>query len=398
MPNYADPRAIITADAFSVDPQLLGKALAPPRRRAVALLIDLMLVGLVTVLTSGFWFVLGVVVAVFFFSRARKRGKGDRMSTVFRLFLGGMAMMALLMTITTFVGLRLLSDRIDEDAATGFVFTTLGDTIPIDLPGGLDDALPGLSEGVQIVMGASPEEVVEQATRLARRLEETGTLDEVEEVLAELIPDEVGGVDGERLLEQVVANLAAPTVGVGESELTSDTAVEAAAREAERERAEVMALAADTITQLQDRLDQSERDLERTEAELEGARASTGLFGWLADRADSFGFGLGWWTMYFAVLMPRMKGQTPGKRAMGIRVVRLDGQPVTWWHAFERAGGYTAGLATGLLGFAQIYWDPNRQAIHDKIAGTAVTLDRTAKLPGQRDLAGQGPPQMTTET
>ncbi len=383
MPNYADPRAIITADAFSVDPQLLGKALAPPRRRAVALLIDLMLVGLVTVLTSGFWFVLGVVVAVFFFSRARQRGKGDRMSTVFRLFLGGMAMIALLMTITTFVGLRLLSDRIDEDAATGLVFTTLGDTIPIDLPGGLNDALPRLSEGVQIVMGESPEEVVEQATRLARRLEETGTLDEVEEVLAELIPDEVGGVDG---------------VGVGESELTSDTAVEAAAREAERERAEVMALAADTITQLQDRLDQSEKDLERTEAELEGARASTGLFGWLADRADSFGFGLGWWTMYFAVLMPRMKGQTPGKRAMGIRVVRLDGQPVTWWHAFERAGGYTAGLATGLLGFAQIYWDPNRQAIHDKIAGTVVTLDRTAKLPGQRDLAGQGPPQMTTET
>ena len=38
-------------------------------------------------------------------------------------------------------------------------------------------------------------------------------------------------------------------------------------------------------------------------------------------------------------------------------------------------GGYAAGLATGLLGFAQIFWDKNRQAIHDKIAETAVVRD-----------------------
>ena len=47
------------------------------------------------------------------------------------------------------------------------------------------------------------------------------------------------------------------------------------------------------------------------------------------------------------------------------QALRLDGQPITWWHAFERTGGYAAGLATGTLGFAQVYWDPNRQAIHD---------------------------------
>lgn len=31
--------------------------------------------------------------------------------------------------------------------------------------------------------------------------------------------------------------------------------------------------------------------------------------------------------------------------------------------------------APGLLGFARVYWDPNRQGIHDRIAGTAVVLD-----------------------
>ena len=42
------------------------------------------------------------------------------------------------------------------------------------------------------------------------------------------------------------------------------------------------------------------------------------------------------------------------------------------WDSFGRYGGYGAGLATGLLGFLQIYWDPNRQAIHDKISSTIV--------------------------
>jgi hypothetical protein len=39
---------------------------------------------------------------------------------------------------------------------------------------------------------------------------------------------------------------------------------------------------------------------------------------------------------------------------------------------FGRYGGYGAGFATGLLGFLQIYWDPNRQAIQDKISATVV--------------------------
>jgi hypothetical protein len=38
----------------------------------------------------------------------------------------------------------------------------------------------------------------------------------------------------------------------------------------------------------------------------------------------------------------------------------------------KRYGGYAAGLATGGLGFMQVLWDPNRQALHDKAAHTAV--------------------------
>ena len=78
---------------------------------------------------------------------------------------------------------------------------------------------------------------------------------------------------------------------------------------------------------------------------------------------------LSWWN-----------GQTVGKKLMGIRVVRLDGEPITWWVAFERAGGYAAGFATGLLGFAQVWWDANRQGIHDRIVGTVVIVDKAEKV------------------
>ncbi|MEM7249412.1 MAG: RDD family protein, partial [Acidobacteriota bacterium] len=76
--------------------------------------------------------------------------------------------------------------------------------------------------------------------------------------------------------------------------------------------------------------------------------------------------------LYFTYFTAAFSGRTPGKWFFGMRVVQLDGQPLTWWRSFERFGGYAAGLATGLLGFAQVLWDRNRQGIQDKIAETVV--------------------------
>ena len=44
------------------------------------------------------------------------------------------------------------------------------------------------------------------------------------------------------------------------------------------------------------------------------------------------------------------------------------------------SGNFYMGFATGLLGFAQVYWDANRQAIHDRICGTVVVLDGAEKV------------------
>ena len=63
MPNQRnearDPRSIITPDAFEVSQALLGLPLATPWQRLWAILIDLTVIGLVTLLTKSFALVLG---------------------------------------------------------------------------------------------------------------------------------------------------------------------------------------------------------------------------------------------------------------------------------------------------------------------------------------------------
>ena len=224
------------------------------------------------------------------------------------------------------------------------------------------------------------------AVSIGRRVQGLEPTEDVEGLLRDIIPEEVGRVDGGEILARAIVQLSSPpaddAIGVDQTEdLPSELRL-----------AEAIEMAGDTIGEFEQGLVRAQRDLLDARADLEDTRADLdvavqrrGLIGWFTSRIDSLGFGFGWWTLYFAILMPWMKGQTPGKRAVGVRVVRLDGQPVTWWHAFERAGGYAAGVATGTLGFLQIYWDANRQAIHDKVAGTVVIRDGVPKVPGNWD-------------
>ncbi len=71
-----------------------------------------------------------------------------------------------------------------------------------------------------------------------------------------------------------------------------------------------------------------------------------------------------------------MRGRTPGKAIAGIRVTRLDGRRLNLWDSFGRSGGYAASAATGFIGFLEVFWHPNRQAIHDRIVGTVVTREK----------------------
>lgn len=65
-------------------------------------------------------------------------------------------------------------------------------------------------------------------------------------------------------------------------------------------------------------------------------------------------------------------GATPGKKAMNLRVVAVDGSPITGGKAFVRYIGYIISAIVFFLGFIWIAIDQDRQGWHDKIAGTYV--------------------------
>ncbi|MCU0640382.1 MAG: RDD family protein [Candidatus Krumholzibacteria bacterium] len=89
-----------------------------------------------------------------------------------------------------------------------------------------------------------------------------------------------------------------------------------------------------------------------------------------------FATGVPFFIAYFTILTRAMRGRTPGKALAGIRVTRLDGRRLTLWDSFGRAGGYAASAATGFIGFLEVLWHPNRQAIHDRIVGTVVAREK----------------------
>jgi uncharacterized RDD family membrane protein YckC len=66
-----------------------------------------------------------------------------------------------------------------------------------------------------------------------------------------------------------------------------------------------------------------------------------------------------------------LAGQTPGKRLMGLRIVRTDGQRLTSGNCVRRFIGYWLSSFL-LLGYLWVLVDNRRQGFHDKLAGTFV--------------------------
>ena len=118
------------------------------------------------------------------------------------------------------------------------------------------------------------------------------------------------------------------------------------------------------------RLEKQVDELKAENRRLEGASGS-----WLYQSrafANTLGVTFGWSGVYFTLLAGAFSGRTLGKMLLGIRAAKTDGLPFTFFDAFVRHGGYVAGVAMGLTGFLRLLWEPNRQAVEDRIAGTVV--------------------------
>ena len=67
-----------------------------------------------------------------------------------------------------------------------------------------------------------------------------------------------------------------------------------------------------------------------------------------------------------------LRGTTIGGIILGLKLVRLDDRPMGWTTSVVRALSCFLSLVVAFLGFIWIAFDAEKQAWHDKIAGTIV--------------------------
>jgi len=256
-----DPRHLITPDAFTVADNLLGLPLASPKKRAAAMIIDLIIIQQLSQMGS---LILGLSIALVLFLLSRSKGRkavGSSRNSIFKI----MALILLFYIIAV---------------ETWSYYQTKEFSI--------------------FNSSSSIETVTEKSTT-----------------------------------ENIISHENLPI-------------------------AEQLSIAQEEIAELKD-----ENNMLKT-------NDNSDLMDMFEAIARKFGYGFGWAGVYFTLFVYLLKGQTPGKFLLRIRIIQLDGQKLTIWNSFARYGGYAASVVTGLSGFFQIFWDPNRQGLHDKVASTVV--------------------------
>lgn len=381
-----DPRSVITPEAFSVAPHLLGLPLATPRRRLAAMAVDLVVVAFLVNVGGAVLF--GLALAWVFFRVAARKGP----RVVPRPVRVGAAVLGALVLFGAGRALwNEVADRVGgggpESAAEGNREAARAMQVAARVVGDEGQAGRALRAGAELIaLGASDteQEAFTHASAYAAGMKAAGRPDaEIRQELA----DAAAEADAEAVKAGVRRVLAGEGGAVAAAPSPDSlarayaAALEAGDTAASRAlRPQLLGvLAADTLGTLRAEIAGLRAENERLDDALEEERESVGILGWLGKVADELGLGFGWTGLYFTAFLTLWRGQTPGKRLLGIRVVRLSGAPIGWWAAFERFGGYAASIFTGLLGFLQITWDRNRMALHDKITETVVVREGEAR-------------------
>lgn len=376
---------VITPDSFQVSPGIMGLPLARPSRRLVAMLLDLAIVAIL-VKTAGAM-LLGLAAAWFAF-RVSAKVTGSATRPFGRVVRFGIR------AFGAFI-LFLVAVSVWEKGATGMRRMI---TSPVQLsvsrngPTDSVNATPWQAFGLvgearALETAQSEEEARRAASELANGFRRVGMSEDAVHDAMESIADDSEHDWMERAVESALAAPATPAAADTATPVTADSLARAyaaytaagdtaAARKIQPQLASM--LARDSLDELRGELRGAQRENRQLAQRVENAE-NRGILASIQGFLDELGIGFGWTGLYFTAFLTLWRGQTPGKKLVGVRVVRLNGQPMTLWTSFERFGGYAAGLVTGLLGFAQVYWDRNRQMIHDKIVETVVVRERGAR-------------------
>lgn len=369
-----NPQTVITPDAFRVAPELLGLPLSGAGRRLVAMLLDLVLVAILV--SSGKVFLaLAAAFVLFRVSRHLPGWAGQRRRWLFR---AGTAVVLFVATIWVIDG---IADRMQRGVAKfldGGEAAAESGELALTGVGGVKT----LAEFVRLERAQDSTAAAASAAQLLGALERQGLpAADAREVLGDMAEDTenawvaagirgtLAPLDSVPVRADTAAAVDSFAVAFAQAHAAHDTAALAVLQPLLVGR-----LAADTLAALKTRIAKLQTRNNALSAEATELR-DLGILTILRHIADELGIGFGWAGLYFTAFGTLGKGQTPGKRVAGIRVIRLDGEPMGWWASFERFGGYAASILTGLLGFAQIWWDRNRQALHDKISETVVVRE-----------------------
>jgi len=89
---------------------------------------------------------------------------------------------------------------------------------------------------------------------------------------------------------------------------------------------------------------------------------------------------------YFLFFEAIWSGQTPGKRWQGLRVIRMNGQPIGWLESSIRNILRAVDLLAGVypVGILVVFLSRNNQRIGDYAAGTVVIVERKQSVPMDR--------------
>ena len=363
---------VITPDSFSLSPAVMGLPLARPSRRLAATLLDLLLVAILVNMGGILLAVATAYVAFRLAGRLAPKASG-RLAGVLRV--GVRAFGAIVLFV---VALKMWQDA--EDWVDGFEVKVATENGGGTVTGA--SALRVVPEVVRLQNAPNEAEARKIAPQVVSGLRKAGLS---EDDAAETLRDMAADAEKPWMKNVVDQALARPApAGVQDLVLRTDSlAATYAAAVASGDSATVRRvgsllgarLATDTLGQMGERIDELGNELKEARTEL-ARHENEGLLSRINALLDDLGIGFGWSGLYFTAFLALWKGQTPGKKLLGLRVVRLNGEPMTLWTSFERFGGYAAGLVTGLLGFAQVYWDRNRQMIHDKIVETVVVREQ----------------------
>ena len=357
--KQVETKDIITPYAFAVDDNMLGAPIATPTKRALAMFIDICCIFLAGKISA---FIISFAMALAFYKDIHHRYLADMSLTIQRTI---KIISATVLFISSLVLLSLVIDYVNDS-----------DIVTVKK---VDESAPNQHLNDYIV--AYLQTVDDINCHINCKKDAWTKLLQQEPELKEI--EEFSYLTSRKTLLKAImlANIKTNTDNaeqiIDEDDTTLDTIPSKNVTQSNNNAISAANAAGKFTITTNNKLDDS------TEDKIFNDNPYS-ILSWGKGLIEDLGLGFGWAALYFTLLPFLWRGQTIGKKICNIRTVCLSGKYLNLWECFGRYGGYGAGFATGLLGFLQIYWDPNRQAIQDKISATVV-------------IKGNLPPKKTQE-